>query len=993
MRDRLRAIVLIAVSLAAGAAAGRAQDLCDGKAAELRKAIEAHGAKWVSRLPGAEPTMTGLELAPIDAPFLPMTEAAAPVLPKRFDWREHNAVSGVRDQGACGSCWAFSMTQALESQVMIANKSSEDPKLSEQVMISCSGTGSCNGGKMNATFIQNVGLPPESDYPYTATDGNCSDAKSGWQQRAHRIGSWYSVPHNLAAIKSALVAHGPLPITLDLRKDMKYYQSGVYTYIKGDQWGCGGKDSAGRDNDEWGWHAVLLVGYDDDGQYFIVKNSWGPGWGENGYFRIAYSEMFTKAFFGNETLAYLTSPARAAEVAAAPGGTETTAAAASRPAEAARYGIGAQLYADPASGAVLVQAVAPGGSAETQGLREGDRIVAVDPAGDGHFVKTTGLELARVVKLILGERHTTLVLRVARAGAAGAPVDIPLLRSVELSATGRIEQDKQELHGLAGKLAAMSDADYARDKGLRPALIERFPKAAAALASRSGALGVVHKTLAACEYAQALQLGASYAAVQRISRALKDRLADPALLEGPAVVKPWSALADNPPAPNAVEELQRQALSHYNAGRYEESLSAGPASAAEPAASEVASSDVLAGSILSSTAESGAGGPQCIWTQPSCGVCACESLCLYCKADPSLVACGGARPRCPVPKMITGLQLRAEPETLTSDSPVTLTAVLSFSESVTSEEKQQVSVEFSADGADSASVGFGAGSAPGPFKANVDANGAVQVPVHLVPNVAADEPKNAEKEEPGSNSEARDHAGAAFDSLDAESNRQDQNEHGNLAAGAPAPIRFTVTALPPGRLPAAPNANLRAEARVYKEAKTGTCTEERHVTLQDDVDKKCSEDRSCSSRQDCAELMENLAKCQACYAARKKIIDECYGGKPTDAEHKKMLDEAEMSVKSCEDEIAKKIEGLGNAIKYKCGKECAGDQDCGTLEVNLALNRACQAAHSKIAACFLDPAKSAEHQRRSQEAQGSIDNCQDWIAKKCAPAEAPSPDQ
>ncbi|MDE2512030.1 MAG: C1 family peptidase [Elusimicrobia bacterium] len=544
MRDRLRAAALIVLSLAAAATAGRAQDLCEGKSAELQKAIAAHGAKWVVRLPGAEPTMTGLELAPIEAPFLPLTEAAAAVLPKRFDWREHHAVSGVRDQGACGSCWAFSMTQALESQVMIANKSSEDPKLSEQVMISCSGVGSCNGGKMNAAFLQNVGLPPESDYPYTAADGSCGDAKSGWRQRARKIGSWYSVPHNLAAIKSALVAHGPLPITLDLRQDMKYYQSGVYTYIKGDEWGCGGKDSAGRDNDDWGWHAVLLVGFDDAGQYFIVKNSWSPRWGENGYFRIAYSDMFTKAFFGNEALAFVTTPAE----------------------------------------------------------------------------------------------------------------------------------------------------------------------------------------------------------------------------------------------------------------------------------SEGASSDVLPGSLLGSTAETGAGGPQCRWNVAACGVCSCQSTCLYCKADPSIVACAGAQPRCPIPKMITGLQVRAEPGTLTSDSPVTLTASLSFTESVTVQEKQQVTVEFSADGAGAASVGFGAGSAAGPFKANVDANGSAQVSVSLIPNVAAVAPQSEDKKEAGPNSEVRDHAGEAFDTLDAEAAKATHKAESPMQVGAPMAMQLTGVVMLPPALRAAPGARLSQAVDVKVEA-------------------------------------------------------------------------------------------------------------------------------------------------------------------------------
>jgi hypothetical protein len=219
-----------------------------------------------------------------------------------LDWRAKNAVSGIRDQGQCGSCWAFAMTQALESSVMIARKSSEDVSLSEQVLLACSGGGSCEkGGYLNADFLRKTGLPPASYYPYTATNGKCANAKAGWREHVYKIGAWNKVQSDLAAIKSALVTHGPLPTAFLVMDDFRYYKSGVYSYTQGKS---------------LGGHAVLLVGYDDDGRYFIVKNSWGPGWGEGGFFRIAYSEMNDAVNFGDSTIAY--TPGKAEEVAVGP---------------------------------------------------------------------------------------------------------------------------------------------------------------------------------------------------------------------------------------------------------------------------------------------------------------------------------------------------------------------------------------------------------------------------------------------------------------------------------------------------------------------------------------------------------------------------------------------------------------------------------------------------------------------------------------------------
>ena len=265
---------------------------------QIQSAIKSSGAKWVagetslSRLSRSDwQHRVGLGFAPVKAPRLLMM-AAPQATPASVDWRDHNGnfVSGIRDQGQCGSCWAFSMTGALESYVLLnQNKPGTDLNLSEQVLISCGGAGSCNGGQLDASYLQSTGLPPASYYPYTATNGTCTTAKPGWKTHTYKIGTWGSVDQNLDAIKSALATYGPLPIAFYVYEDFMHYKGGIYSYTTGK---------------ELGGHGVLLVGYNDAEQYFIVKNSWGPGWGENGFFRIAYSQMSNSVNFGLSTIAY-----------------------------------------------------------------------------------------------------------------------------------------------------------------------------------------------------------------------------------------------------------------------------------------------------------------------------------------------------------------------------------------------------------------------------------------------------------------------------------------------------------------------------------------------------------------------------------------------------------------------------------------------------------------------------------------------------------------
>jgi hypothetical protein len=293
----LLGLVLISVFLIHSSGFGEELD-------QIRSAIKANRAKWkagetsVSKMPLEQRLMLVGTLPESPTSEEPMLTSGTPVevLPPSLDWRDNggNFVTPVRNQGGCGSCWAFATTAGLESYTLIANDTPDvDLNLSEQVLVSCGNAGSCSGGYPTTAsrFIMDVGLPVESCYPYNATDGSCSNACPSWQSSAYKIKTYsYLWTPSVDVIKSALYDHGPVPATMAVYTDFFSYVSGIYSYSSGNL---------------AGYHAVLIVGYNDSDQYFIVKNSWGTGWGEGGFFRIAYSELSSPTQFAYGALVYI----------------------------------------------------------------------------------------------------------------------------------------------------------------------------------------------------------------------------------------------------------------------------------------------------------------------------------------------------------------------------------------------------------------------------------------------------------------------------------------------------------------------------------------------------------------------------------------------------------------------------------------------------------------------------------------------------------------
>jgi C1A family cysteine protease len=203
-------------------------------------------------------------------------------LPASLDWRNNGGnfvTSTSKEQGQCDSCWAFAATAMTESYYAITNKISNPTiDLSQQTLISCAQDGSCTyGGNIGQAldFIRDQGLPDESCFPYKGQQEDCGMRCADWASGAVKIPGWTWVDEDKAddeAIKRALMSG---PVTAYFHEDSTFdaYTGGVYE--------CPGERTDGN-------HFVLLIGWDDSAGAWIAKNSYGPGWGENGFFRIAY---------------------------------------------------------------------------------------------------------------------------------------------------------------------------------------------------------------------------------------------------------------------------------------------------------------------------------------------------------------------------------------------------------------------------------------------------------------------------------------------------------------------------------------------------------------------------------------------------------------------------------------------------------------------------------------------------------------------------------
>ncbi|XP_058221112.1 cysteine proteinase mucunain-like [Rhododendron vialii] len=195
-------------------------------------------------------------------------------LPDAVDWREKGAVVDVKDQGSCGSCWAFSTIAAVEgvNQIVTGDLIS----LSEQELVECDNmyNEGCDGGLMDYAFefiINNGGIDSEADYPYNARDGKCDLSRKN--AKVVTIDSYEDVPANDEKALQKAVASQPVSVAIEAGgMTFQFYESGVYT----------GKCGTALD------HGVTAVGYgtDDGADYWIVKNSWGSSWGESGYIRM-----------------------------------------------------------------------------------------------------------------------------------------------------------------------------------------------------------------------------------------------------------------------------------------------------------------------------------------------------------------------------------------------------------------------------------------------------------------------------------------------------------------------------------------------------------------------------------------------------------------------------------------------------------------------------------------------------------------------------------
>lgn len=281
------AVVMICIG-APIALADTAQWNPDAELIEIQEMIEANGWDWQAGstdvwrytpeqkqvMLGTHPVSDEKHREMANGDVVPL---AATYLPTNWDWREMDGMTPVKDQGACGSCWAFAATAAFEAMIRIYTGVTTD--LSEQQILVCNDNdGNCYGGYPALAFWlqKSMGQIAESHMPYTADDSTPCVHQS--YSSVERNQGYLSVANTPNSLKTA-VMNGPITVNIYAPDAMFAYTGGCFEY-----------DDSGAIN-----HSVCLCGWDDDacgGQgAWLIKNSWGTGWGESGYAWIRYGDL------------------------------------------------------------------------------------------------------------------------------------------------------------------------------------------------------------------------------------------------------------------------------------------------------------------------------------------------------------------------------------------------------------------------------------------------------------------------------------------------------------------------------------------------------------------------------------------------------------------------------------------------------------------------------------------------------------------------------
>lgn len=273
----------------------------------LQQAIGEHGHTWQAGLtslsalpPEEQERRLGLRLEPAQmariATMMVETPLHAAEFPEAWDWRDVEGVdwtTAIRDQEGCGACVAFGTVAVLETMLKRhQDNATLQLDLSEAHLFFCGCGACCDKGwwpTYALDYAQSSGVPDEACFPYQDRNVPCSQSCDDWPGRAVKVETWREVI-NVGARKEWLASIGPMVGCMAVYRDFYSYRDGVYQHTMGEL---------------AGYHAICVVGYSETEQAWICKNSWGPDWGDRGWFKIGYGQcgMDTQfAMYGVEAI-------------------------------------------------------------------------------------------------------------------------------------------------------------------------------------------------------------------------------------------------------------------------------------------------------------------------------------------------------------------------------------------------------------------------------------------------------------------------------------------------------------------------------------------------------------------------------------------------------------------------------------------------------------------------------------------------------------------